>query len=84
MAYNSCVHELAWIYSLLRVVAAGAPGHGPVHLLLSGVASLGFSWDPDLLVRMAEARFACSLSAFLSFSVLPLCYLGCLEDQGCW
>ena len=50
MAYNSSVHELAWVYSLLRVVAAGAPGHGPVHLLLSSAASLGFSWDPDLCV----------------------------------
>ena len=42
MAYNSSVHELARIYSLLRVVSAGAPGHGPVHLLLSSVLSLGF------------------------------------------
>ena len=32
MAYNSSVHELARVYSLLRVVAAGVPGHGPVHL----------------------------------------------------
>ena len=31
MAYNSSVHELARVYSLLRVVSAGAPGHGPVH-----------------------------------------------------
>ena len=35
MAYNASVHELARVYSLLRVVSAGAPGHGPVHLLLS-------------------------------------------------
>ena len=50
MAYNSSVHELARVYCLLRVVAAGAPGHGPVHLLLSSAASLGFSWDSDLRV----------------------------------
>ena len=50
MAYDSSVHELAGVYSLLRVVAAGAPGHGPVHLLLSSAASLGFSWDSDLCV----------------------------------
>ena len=31
MACDSSVHELARIYSLLRVVSAGAPGHGPVH-----------------------------------------------------
>ena len=47
MAYNSSVHELAGVY---RVVSGGAPGHGPVHLLLSSAASLGFSWDSDLCV----------------------------------
>ena len=50
MACNSSVHELARVYSLLRVVAAGATGHGPVHLLLSSAASLGFSWDLDWCV----------------------------------
>ena len=49
MAYNSSVHELTIVCSLLRVVSAGAPGHGLVHLLLSS-ASLGFSWDSDLCV----------------------------------
>ena len=43
MAYNSSVRELARVKSLLRVVSASAPGHGPVHLLLSSAASLGFS-----------------------------------------
>ena len=47
MAYVSSIHELARVYSLLRVVSAGAPGHGPVHLLLSCSMSLGFSWDSD-------------------------------------
>ena len=32
ITYNSSVHELARVYSLLRVVSVGAPGHGPVHL----------------------------------------------------
>ena len=50
MAYNSSVHELAGVESLLRVVSAGAPGHGPVHLLLSSALSLGFSRDSDLCV----------------------------------
>ena len=45
MAYNSPVHELARICSLLRVASAGAPGHGLVHLLLSSALSLGFSGD---------------------------------------
>ena len=50
MAYNSSVLELAGVKSLLRVVTAGALGHGPVHLMLSSAASLGFSWDSDLCV----------------------------------
>ena len=50
MAYNSSVRGLAGVYSLLRVVSAGARGHGPVHLLLSSASSLGFSWDSDLCV----------------------------------
>ena len=50
MAYNSSVHELARVHSLLRVVSAGAPGHGPVYLLLSSALSLGFSWYSDLCV----------------------------------
>ena len=50
MAYNSSVHELARVYSLLRVVSVGAPGHGPVHLLVSSALSLGFSWDSDRCV----------------------------------
>ena len=41
MAYNSSVHELVGVYRLLRVVSAGAPGHGPVHLLVSSALSLG-------------------------------------------
>ena len=50
MAYNSSVHELARVESLLRVVSAGAPGHGPVHLPVSSALSLGFSRDSDLCV----------------------------------
>ena len=50
MAYNSSVHGLARVYSLLRVVSVGAPGHGPVHLLVSSALSMGFSWDSDRCV----------------------------------
>ena len=39
MAYNSCVHELARVYSLLRAVSGGASGHGPVHLLVASALS---------------------------------------------
>ena len=27
-------------------VCTGAPGHGPIHVLLHIVAEIGFSWDP--------------------------------------
>ena len=68
MAYNSSVHELAGVYSLLRVVAAGAPGHGPVRLLLSSAASLGFSWNSDLCVWLRPGLPAlCQISSPLEF-----------------
>ena len=69
MAYNSSIHELARVYSLLRVVSAGAPGHGPVHLLLSSAISLGFSWDSDLCVWLRPGLPAlCQISCpFLFF-----------------
>ena len=73
MAFYSSVHELARICSLLRVVSAGAPGHGPVHLLLSSALSLGFSWDSD-------SWFASSLSDLWPFSVFSGGCLGCLEN----
>ena len=68
IAYNSPVHELGRFCSLLRVVAAGAPGHGPVHLLLSGAASLGFSWDPELCVWLRPGLPAlCQVSSPFQF-----------------
>ena len=33
------------IYRLLDLVAAGRPGHGPIHLLISSASELGFAWD---------------------------------------
>ena len=68
MAYNSSVHELARVYCLLRIVAAGAPGHGPVRLLLSSAASLGFSWNSDLCVWLRPGLPAlCQISSPLQF-----------------
>ena len=67
-ANNSFVHELAGVYSLLRVVAAGTPGHGQVHLLLSSAASLGFSWDSDLCVWLRPRLPAlCQISSPFQF-----------------
>ena len=68
MAYNSSVHELARIYSLLRVVSVGAPGHGPVHLLVSSALSLGFSWDSDRCVWLRPGLPAlCQISSPFQF-----------------
>ena len=41
LSYNPL--EVPRLYSLLRLVAAGGPGHGPMHLLVESV--LGFTWD---------------------------------------
>ena len=56
MAYNSSVHELARVYSLLRVVSAGAPGHGPVHLLVSSPLALCQISSPFQFFREAIWR----------------------------
>ena len=36
-------------YRLLDMVSEGCRGHGPVHLLVSSAAEIGFSWDPHSL-----------------------------------
>ena len=36
--------ESARVGRLLDLVSNGAPGHGPVHLLVYSAASLGFQW----------------------------------------
>ena len=39
--------EAARIGRLLELVSGGAPGHGPVHLLVESASSLGFHWCLD-------------------------------------
>ena len=41
--------EVGRVYRLLEMVGRGCPGHGPVHLLLSSAAEIGFTWDLDAL-----------------------------------
>ena len=41
--------QVSRIYRLLEVVGEGCPGHGPIHLLSSSAAEIGFRWDPDTL-----------------------------------
>ena len=69
MAKNSSVHELARIKSLLLVVSAGAPRHGPVHLLLSSAFFLGFLGILTYVFRLGLVclLFARSLVLFSFF-----------------
>ena len=62
MAYNSGVHDLGTMNGLLCVVAAGAPSHDPLHLLVSSAASAGF------LSCVSGRDLVCLL--FVSFPVL--------------
>ena len=40
-----CPDEQPRIFRMLDLISRGAPGHGPVHLLLLSAAELGFAWD---------------------------------------
>ena len=40
-----CPEEEPRIFRMLDLIARGAQGHGPVHLLLISAAELGFAWD---------------------------------------
>ena len=37
--------EVPSIFRMLDLLARGAEGHGPVHLLLASPAEIGFAWD---------------------------------------
>ena len=60
--------EAARVYRLLEMAGEACPGHGPVHLLSTSAAEIGFRWNPDR-VRLVISRLA------LVF-VLPLDFLG--------
>ena len=46
-----------WLFGLLRLVGfivfwrwcEGCPGHGPIHLISTSAAEIGFRWNPDAL-----------------------------------
>ena len=42
-----CPDEEPTIFRMLDLISRGAPGHGPVHLLLISAAEIGFAWDSD-------------------------------------
>ena len=41
--------EVGRIYRILGMIGEGCPGHGPLHLLSSCAAEIGFFWDPGVL-----------------------------------
>ena len=42
-----CPEKEPRIFRMFDLIAGGAQGHGPVHLLLTSAAELGFAWDVD-------------------------------------
>ena len=42
-----CPEEEPRIFRMMDLISRGAEGHGPVHLLLTSAAELGFAWDGD-------------------------------------
>ena len=40
-----CPEEEPRIFRMLDLISRGAQGHGPIHLLLTSAAELGFAWD---------------------------------------
>ena len=42
-----CPEEEPRIFRMLDLISRGAQGHGPVHLLLTSAAEIGFAWDGD-------------------------------------
>ena len=49
-----CPEEEPRIFRTLDIIARGAPRHGPVHLLLSSAAELGFAWDGEKKVGFGQ------------------------------
>ena len=42
-----CPEEEPRIFRMLDLISREAPGHGPVHLLLTFAVEVGFAWDGD-------------------------------------
>ena len=47
--------EVGRVYRLLGLVGDGCPGHGPVHLLSTSAADIGFQWGPHALAWILSA-----------------------------
>ena len=70
--------ETGRIAQLLEMVSDGAPGHGPLHLLVSSATGLGFRWCSEGLcwIRPGLPRLPMAAGPYQHFSG---CYIGCLQ-----
>ena len=77
MFANCVVWARYKVYRMLDLVARGAGGHGPVHLLLGSAAEIGFAWDGGeqgwLGVALPLLRM---LAGLVQPFVLQFCRLG--------
>ena len=66
--------EFPRIFRMFNLIAHGADGHGPVHLLLLSDAEIGFAWDGEESgwIRAALSLFGCWLGLFSIFRALSL------------
>ena len=60
-------------YRLLDMVSEGCRGHGPVHLLVSSAAEIGFRWGSSFPC-LASAWFAFSQQFGWSCAAFSCCY----------
>ena len=71
-----CPEEDPAYFRMLDLIFRGAEGHGPVHLLLTSAAELGFAWDGEekgwVRAALPPEDDDGAYSALLFF------YLGCL------
>ena len=59
--------EVSRVFHMLDLIGHGPDGHGPVHLLLTSDAEIGFAWGRG--GEMLDS--CCPLSAWDAFAVYP-------------
>ena len=68
--------EVPRVCRVLDLVARGARGHGPVHLLLASAAEIGFAWDGDEHGWLGVALPPLRMLVLFSIFVLLFCRPG--------
>ena len=64
--------EVHRFFLMLDLIAHGAAGHGPVHLVLTSAAEIGFGWNGDepVWIRAALPLLVC----FRAYPTFSECY----------